>query len=98
RDRRRSDHDGVPALRPAGLTGDRVRSRRPAHCGVGRRDGRLAALAGGPDLMAEHTIYTRALDGDWLRVECACGEAIGTFTDTLIGRALATSAKTAHRL
>jgi len=48
--------------------------------------------------MAEHTIYTRALDGDWLRVECACGEAIGTFTDTLIGRALATSAKTAHRL
>lgn len=48
--------------------------------------------------MAEHTIYTRALDGDWLRVECACGEAIGTFPDTLIGRALATSARTAHRL
>lgn len=48
--------------------------------------------------MAEHTIYTRAVDGQWLRVECACGEAIGTFPDTLIGRALATSGRTAHRL
>lgn len=48
--------------------------------------------------MADHTLSMWPMEDGRLRVECACGEAIGTFPDTLIGRALAISAKTAHRL
>jgi hypothetical protein len=48
--------------------------------------------------MADHTIHTVPSDDGMLSVTCGCGEVIGAFTDTLIGRALATSAKTVHRL
>lgn len=48
--------------------------------------------------MADHTLSTWSVQPGQLHVECRCGQVIGTFPDTLIGRALATSAKTTHRL
>jgi hypothetical protein len=48
--------------------------------------------------MAEHTIYTDPRNEyGMLRVHCACERFVGFYEDSLIGRALATSAKNAHR-